>query len=113
MNIPYLAWSRPAKTIFHKGALWGTRMYVDFSRQYVSSCIVVEPGDRVDDVIAKAIEEGAWLYEELGDQRKDIKAFVVVLPSADRIVGPEVYTEKALRASFSDDGAYQTFARTA
>lgn len=69
------------------------------SIQFECSCIVIETDDASpDDVIKLAREHGATYEEAEGT------SFVVefVLPRAEDNVGPEVYSESALRRSLTN-----------
>lgn len=71
-----------------------------WSDQYKKGCVVVEAGDTLDEIIAKANDEGAFYFD--GED----ECFVIDFrDKPERQVGPELYTEEALRRSFSKKSA--------
>jgi hypothetical protein len=71
-------------------------MRIVFSVQYGVPCVVAEAGDTADDILEWCSEEGAVLDHGDGDE------FVVELRPD---IGPELYTEAAIRRSLPAGGA--------
>ncbi len=68
-------------------------MHEGYAAQYDCPCVVIEGPEEPDAVIAFAKEIGAINRDE-GDED-----YVIEFRHDDRLVGPEVYTEEALRSS--------------
>lgn len=65
-----------------------------YSSQFRRACVVVDEGDRVEDVIELANDIGARYYD--GEDN----CYVVEFTDTTRPAGPELYTGRALRRSF-------------
>ena len=66
-------------------------MKTGYSRQYYKTCIILEPGDDIEDVLEKIRHEGA-VFQEGPDEL----SFVVQFPGRPM----ELYSESALLRSF-------------
>lgn len=67
-----------------------------WSDQFKKPCVVIEAGDTLDEIIKQAYDEGSLYFD--GEDN----CFVVDFrDKPERLVGPELYTEEALRRSFS------------
>lgn len=71
-------------------------MRFDYSKQYLKPCVVAEAGDTAQTII-DACRDACAIFREDGEE-----CFIVSI----RTVGPELYTEDALRGSlpFLEDG---------
>ena len=63
-----------------------------FAGQYRTPSVIIEPGDKPDEVIEFALDIGALYFDDPDDD----EVFVVEFPG---MPGPECYTERALRSS--------------
>lgn len=66
-------------------------MKLGYAKQYEKACIILEPGDEIEDVIEYAELNDAIFWEGPGE-----KACVVQFPGRPK----ELYSEKALSGSF-------------
>ena len=67
-----------------------------WSDQFKKACIVVEAGDNLDEIIEDADNKDAYYFD--GEDNCFVISFE---DKPERLVGPELYTEEALRRSFS------------
>ena len=66
-------------------------MKLAYAKQYAKPCIILEPGDEIEDVIEYAEYNDAIFWEGPGE-----KAYVVQFPDRPK----ELYSERALQRSF-------------
>jgi hypothetical protein len=72
-----------------------------YAVQYGTPAVIVEGGETADEVVSFARELGAVFYEEPGRE-----TLVIDLRNdPGRAVGPELYTEDALRRSLRSEDA--------
>lgn len=77
-----------------------SNMKTMWSDQYKKGCVVVEAGDTLDEIIEKAKDNDAFYFD--GED----ECFVISFEDKpERLVGPELYTEEALRRSFKAENA--------
>lgn len=69
-------------------------MKTKWSDQFKKSCVVVEAGDSLDEIIAEADNIDAYYFDG-----EDQCLVIEFQDDPNRLIGPELYTEEALRRS--------------